>query len=110
MTWLTRRTETPTVPNRPPVDSVLLLRSLAPYLTKGSVGQSLDQHAAQVDIARALAASRRAPLVLKLVPIPQKVRLVSGSYDPVTHTEAPPVFQESPAQLSWPGSPGPGMV
>ena len=42
--------------------------------------------------------------------MPQYVRLRAGSYEPVTQIGAPPVFQESPAQVSLPGSPGAGMV
>ena len=30
--------------------------------------------------------------------------------DPVSQIEPPPLFQASPRQVSWPGSPGPGTV
>src|SRR5262245_36497338 len=40
-------------------------------------------------------------------PVPQYVRFSSGSYAPVTQTEDPPVFQESPAHVPNLGSSGP---
>ena len=52
--------------------------------------------------------------------MPQNVRFVSGSYDPVSQTAAPPVCHASGSQcsisgvqrshVSDPGSPGAGMV
>ena len=42
--------------------------------------------------------------------MPQYVRFRSGSYEPVTQIEPPPVFQESPPQVSPPRSPGPATV
>jgi hypothetical protein len=59
--------------DRTPIDSVLLLRKLAPYVTKGRVGQRLDQAGGTADIVHTLAANRRTPVVVKLIPIPQKV-------------------------------------
>jgi lipoprotein-anchoring transpeptidase ErfK/SrfK len=58
---------------RAPVDSVLLLRSLSPFLTMGSPGRRLDVDFAQRAIVAALVANRRGPVVLRLLPVPQKV-------------------------------------
>src|SRR5688572_6416936 len=44
------------------------------------------------------------------LPTPQYVRFDSGSYEPVVQIDPPPVFHESPAHVSWPGSPGCGTV
>ncbi len=41
------------------------------------------------------------------LPVPKNTRLVSGSYAPAFQTAAPPVFQESPDQVSCPAPPGP---
>ena len=42
--------------------------------------------------------------------MPQYVRLSSASYEPVSHTDAPPRCHASPpsSHVSWPGSPGAG--
>src|SRR4029078_12902112 len=44
------------------------------------------------------------------LPVPQKVRFVSGSYEPVTQMGAPPCCHESSGQVLLPGSPGAGTV
>ena len=43
-------------------------------------------------------------------PVPQYVRFDSGSYAPVFHTAAPPRLPRIAAQVSFPGSPGSGIV
>src|SRR3954470_14402365 len=66
---------------------------------------------ASVDAVKRLSPGRWSPIHGPPLPVPQKVRLVAGSYVPVTHTEPPPVFHWSPfGQVSLPGSPGAGMV
>jgi lipoprotein-anchoring transpeptidase ErfK/SrfK len=59
--------------DRTPIDSVLLLRKLAPYVTKGRVGQKLDQLGGTAEIVHTLAANRRTPVAVQLIPVPQKV-------------------------------------
>jgi lipoprotein-anchoring transpeptidase ErfK/SrfK len=59
--------------DRTPIDSVLLLRNLAPFVTEGRVGQRLDQLGGVADIVHTLAANRRTPVAVKLIPLPQKV-------------------------------------
>jgi hypothetical protein len=44
------------------------------------------------------------------LPVVQNVVFVAGSYVPVIHAGDPPIFHESPSHVSWPGSPGPGIV
>jgi len=59
--------------DRTPIDSVLLLRKLAPFVTEGRVGQRLDQLGTAADIVHTLAANRRTPVTARLIPIPRKV-------------------------------------
>src|ERR1700747_3088987 len=44
------------------------------------------------------------------LPVVQNVVLVAGSYEPVIHAGAPPIFQDSPPPFLGPASAGPGAV
>jgi lipoprotein-anchoring transpeptidase ErfK/SrfK len=66
---------------RAPVDSVLVLRNLEPWISKGAAGRKLDAPTAVRRIAQELVANARAALTLPVEALPQKVS--RANYGPV---------------------------
>jgi lipoprotein-anchoring transpeptidase ErfK/SrfK len=74
--------------DRDPVDSKLLLRNLAPFITKGSDGRKLDATGARAAILHALAANSRGTLRLELRSVPQAVSRANFGYVIVIRRES----------------------
>jgi lipoprotein-anchoring transpeptidase ErfK/SrfK len=59
--------------DRTAVDSIVSLKGLRPFVTKGRPGRVLDRQAAVTAVVKALQTNRRTPIVLKARAVPQKV-------------------------------------
>jgi lipoprotein-anchoring transpeptidase ErfK/SrfK len=59
--------------DRRAVDSVVVLRGLRPFVTKGRPGRVLDRQGAVAAVVKALQANRRTPVVLRAKAVPQAV-------------------------------------